>query len=226
MFSRVGVPWIEPRCAVTAVTPMAAGKGTAITLAQPCWDWFVARGCASHAPYPCAHAVRSPNVGGGLHPRRIENIPELLARSDQAGRFATQRSTVFYSLANDETTIPELTTARTHALVEGAAGVTDVSFINITFEFSARGPLPDSDAGQVDVQTGYHSCFANDSRAVPGTASKGERALAGISAALHFDAPHGIFRLTGVRCDTWAALVFGWTPAASGAASLAPSFTT
>ena len=196
MFSRVGVPWIESRCAVTSVAPTPTG-GSAIHLAQPCWDWFMARGCQSHAPFPCAHAPRSPTVGGGLHPRRIENVPAALGAPDQAGRFATAGATVFYALADGETAPPPLATAGRHALIEGEKGVASVAFAGVTFEMSARGPRPDSATGHMETQSGYHSVWANDSRAVPGTETSGangagERSLAGIAAAVHFDAAHGV----------------------------------
>lgn len=146
VFSRVGVPWIESRCAVDSVTKTA--DGSAIHLAQPCWDWFMLRGCQSHAPFPCTHAPRSATVGGGLHPRRIENIPQA-----QQGRFSTQGSTVFYALGPGETRPPMLVTAGTHELVRGTAGVTDLHFSNVTFELSAHGPRPDSATGHMETQT-------------------------------------------------------------------------
>eukprot|EP01043_Picozoa_sp_COSAG02_P116721 COSAG02_NODE_53160_length_303_cov_1.132353_1_plen_74_part_01 len=42
VFSRVGVPWIESRCAVRSVKPQSSG-GVAIYLAEPCWSKFVER---------------------------------------------------------------------------------------------------------------------------------------------------------------------------------------
>jgi hypothetical protein len=199
VFSRVGVPWIESRCAVAGVAQLPSG-GAAITLAQPCWDWFMERGCKSHAPFPCEHASRSPTVGGGLHPRRIENIPDLLEA--QPGRFASQGGELFYSLSHGETKPPgtagwtgqpgtTLSLAGSHALVEGRAGVTNLHFQGITFEMSARGPRPDSPTGHVETQTGYYSCHANDSAAVVGTNSS-NRFLAAVSAAVHFEGAHGV----------------------------------
>ena len=72
-----------------------------------------------------------------------------------------------------------------------------VAFAGVTFEMSARGPRPDSATGHMETQSGYHSVWANDSRAVPGTETSGangagERSLAGIAAAVHFDAAHGV----------------------------------
>ena len=181
VFSRVGVPWIESRCAVRNTTIHA--NGVAIYLAEPCWSSFVKRGCASHAPFPCMHAHGNATVGGGAHPRRIENL--MLS---QPGRFATQDGSVYYTLEADETSAPVLTTAQPHALIEGFPGVSDITFANLVFELSARGPQPDSDSGHMETQTGYHACPMNSSDAVPGLA------LCPISAAVHFSAAkHVVF---------------------------------
>lgn len=132
------------------------------------------------APFPCKHAPGAGNehVGGGAHPRRIENLAEL----SQPGRFATSGGSVFYTLDDGETAPPVLTTAQPHALIEGKPGVAGVTFRGITFELSARGPQPDSDWGHMETQSGYHSCPLNSSDAVPGLA------LCPISAAVHFSA--------------------------------------
>eukprot|EP01046_Picozoa_sp_COSAG06_P041373 COSAG06_NODE_5128_length_3698_cov_1.762156_4_plen_131_part_00 len=60
VFSRVGVPWIESRCAVRNVTARAGGGGggSDIFLAEPCWSSFVQRGCASRESLQCAALVR------------------------------------------------------------------------------------------------------------------------------------------------------------------------
>ena len=120
-------------------------------------------------------------MGGGAHPRRIENL--MLS---QPGRFATQGRNVYYTLESDESTAPVLTTAAPHALIEGQPGVSSVTFSNVVFELSARGPKPDSDWGHMETQTGYHSCLNTSSDAVSGLS------LCPISAAVHFYAAKGV----------------------------------
>ena len=122
------------------------------------------------------------HVGGGAHPRRIENLAGL----SQPGRFATDAESVFYTLAAGEPAAPVLTTAYPHALIEGEPGVTGLRFQGITFELSARGPRPDSDWGHMETQTGYHSCPNTSTDAVNGLT------LCPISAAVHFSAAKGV----------------------------------
>jgi hypothetical protein len=132
---------------------------------------------------------------GGLYPRRIENLFELVGAPGHGGEYYVDlpRSRVLYNLQAGGDQPPALTAARSNALIEGEQGAEGLRFEGIRFEHSARGPVrgtwyqltlhnrdplgshrrvcllaqdPSSDYGFVDQQAGYHYGAPNATDAV------------------------------------------------------------
>ena len=80
---------------------------------------------------------------GGLYPRRIENLFELVGAPGHAGEYYVDapQNRVIYNLKEGEDEPPALTAASSNALIDGEQGASDLRFEGIRFEYSARGPV-------------------------------------------------------------------------------------
>ncbi len=133
-------PWTEPRC------PVGSISGTAITMAQPCWDNSTKR---------ANNHVGGSNVGT---PQYVENAFELL---DQPGEWYLDRTArrIFYiprpgeDLGTAEVEAPVLET-----LLSGSGTTSsplhDVTFAGIQFSY-ATWLLPSTGEGFSEIQANY-----------------------------------------------------------------------
>jgi len=133
-------PWTEPRC------PVGSISGTAVTMAQPCWDNSTKR---------ADNHVGGSNVGT---PQYVENAFELL---DQPGEWYFDRGAgrIYYlprpgeSLGTADVEAPLLET-----LLSGSGTTTsllhDVTFSGIQFSY-ATWLLPSTGEGFSEIQANY-----------------------------------------------------------------------
>jgi hypothetical protein len=144
--------WTEPRC------PVASVDGTAITMAQPCWDNSTRRVQRTDGSGRGYNLVHNGNLGNGSVPAYVENAYELL---DKPGEWYLDRSTdnVYYIPKQGE----KLATADVEApvlqkLVEGdgteTAPVHNIVFAGIQFSY-ATWLTPSTGDGFSEVQANY-----------------------------------------------------------------------
>jgi hypothetical protein len=139
--------WTEPRC------PIASISGTAVTMAQPCWDNSTKRVEFPDIPGRTVSMVGPGSLTSNAQPTYLENAFELL---DQPGEWYFDRSAhrVYYqprpgeNLRTADVEMPVLQT-----LVE-EKGTTGVTFTGIQFSY-ATWLGPSSGEGFSEIQAGY-----------------------------------------------------------------------
>jgi Fibronectin type III domain/GH141 insertion domain len=139
--------WTEPRC------PIGAATGTAIAMAQPCWDNSTRRVEFPDIPGRSVNMVGPGSLTNGKRPAYLENAFELL---DQPGEWYLDRAahTVYYRPRHGE----DLRRADVEApalekLVTGDH-VHDIAFRGLSFEY-ATWLTPSSPEGFSEIQAGY-----------------------------------------------------------------------
>lgn len=150
--------WTQPRC------PIASISGTAITMAQPCWDNSNKRVEFPDIPGRTVSMVGPGALTNGGQPTYLENARELL---DQPGEWYFDRSAhrIYYMPRHGQ----DLTTADVEApalekLVEEDGTATDpvhdITFDGIQFSY-ATWLGPSSGEGFSEIQAGYQITGAN-----------------------------------------------------------------
>jgi len=145
--------WTEPRC------PIASVSGTAVTIAQPCWDNSTKRVEFPDIPGRTVSMVGPGSLTSGARPSYLENAFELL---DQPGEWYLDRAAhrLYYqprhgeNLRTADVEVPVLQT-----LVE-MKGTTGVTFSGLRFSY-ATWLGPSSSEGFSEIQAGYTISGAN-----------------------------------------------------------------
>jgi len=139
--------WTEPRC------PVASIVGTAITMAQPCWDNSTKRPQRNDGSGRSFNLVHNGNLGNGSIPAYVDNAFELL---DQPGEWYLDRSAnlIYYiPRTGEDMTAADVEVPVLQQLVTGN-GVANVAFDGIQFAY-ATWLAPSSGDGFSEVQANY-----------------------------------------------------------------------
>jgi hypothetical protein len=133
-------PWTESRC------PIGSISGTAVTMAQPCWDNSTKR---------ATNLVGGSNVGT---PQYVENAFEVL---DQPGEWYLDRAagrTYAIPRAGQNLTTADVEAPVLETLVSGSGSASspihDITFSGIQFSY-ATWLLPDTGEGFSEIQANY-----------------------------------------------------------------------
>jgi hypothetical protein len=144
--------WTEPRC------PVASVSGTAITMAEPCWDNSNDRVLRTDGSGRTVELVGPASLGNGEIPGYVENAYELL---DQPGQWYldSAANTIYYiprrgeDLRAADVEVPVLQT-----LVQGqgtpSAPVHNIVFAGIRFSY-ATWLAPSTPEGFSEIQANY-----------------------------------------------------------------------
>src|SRR6266508_2236872 len=137
-------PWTEARCPVGSMT------GTAITMAQPCWDNSTKRPPDPSHPTRSIGEVGPGDLHAGRQPAYVENALEPL---DQPGEWYLDRSArrVYYAPRSGENLrTADVQAPRLETLLAGA-NVSNVTFSGIQFAY-ATWLRPSTGEGLSEVQ--------------------------------------------------------------------------
>ncbi|MFK8905769.1 fibronectin type III domain-containing protein [Streptomyces sp. YS-3] len=144
--------WTEPRCRI------ASARGTAITMAQPCWANSTKRVEFPDRPGRTVSMVGPGRLTNGGRASYVENAYELL---DQPGEWYLDRSahTVYYlPRAGEDVRRADVEAAAAEKLVDGrgtpAAPLHDVAFQGVQFGY-ATWLTPSGPEGFSEIQAGY-----------------------------------------------------------------------
>ena len=144
--------WTEPRC------PVASISGTAITMAQPCWDNSTKRIQRTDGSGRSYNLVHNGNLGNGSVPAYADNAYELL---DQPGEWYLDRTahTIYYiPRVTDNMRTADVEAPVLQQLVAGtgtqAAPVHNIVFSGIQFSY-ATWLTPSTGEGFSEVQANY-----------------------------------------------------------------------
>jgi hypothetical protein len=121
--------WTEPRC------PIGAVAGTAITMAQPCWDNSTKRVEFPDIPGRSVNMVGPGSLTNGKRPAYVENAFELL---DQPGEWYLDRAahTFYYRPRHGENLRHADVEAPTLEKLVSGDHVHDVAFRGLSFEYA------------------------------------------------------------------------------------------
>ena len=144
--------WTEPRC------PVASISGTAITMAEPCWDNSTLRIQRTDGSGRSYNLVHNGNLGNGSIPAYVDNAYALL---DQPGEWYLDQSAneVYYiprpgeNLSRADVEAPVLQQLVTGNGTESAP-VHDIAFSGIRFSY-ATWLTPSTGEGFSEVQANY-----------------------------------------------------------------------
>ncbi|WP_218029828.1 right-handed parallel beta-helix repeat-containing protein [Streptomyces rishiriensis] len=144
--------WTEPRC------PIASADGTAITMAQPCWDNSNKRVEFPDIPGRTVSMVGPGRLTNGGKPSYVENAYELL---DQPGEWYLDKGdhTVYYlPRQGEDLGRADVEAAAAEKLLDGRgtadSPVHDISFRGIRFSY-ATWLTPSRPEGFSEIQAGY-----------------------------------------------------------------------
>lgn len=144
--------WTEPRCRIAAAT------GTAITMAQPCWDNSTKRVEFPDRPGRTVSMVGPGRLTNGGRASYVENAYELL---DQPGEWYLDRSahTVYYlPRTGEDLSRADVEAAAAEKLVDGrgtrSAPLHDIAFQGLQFGY-ATWLTPSGPEGFSEIQAGY-----------------------------------------------------------------------
>jgi hypothetical protein len=137
-------PWTEARC------PVGSIAGTAITMAQPCWDNSTKRPVDPNHVSRSLGEVGPADLHAGRQPAYVENALELL---DQPGEWYLDRSARrFYYLPRpgEDLSRADIEAPALQTLISGT-GLHDVTFTGLTFGY-ATWLRPSTGEGLSEVQ--------------------------------------------------------------------------
>ncbi|MEU5597713.1 fibronectin type III domain-containing protein [Streptomyces sp. NPDC020298] len=144
--------WTEPRC------PIASAQGTAITMAQPCWDNSNKRVEFPDIPGRTVSMVGPGHLTNGGKASYVENAYELL---DQPGEWYLDKAArrVYYlPRKGEDLTRADIEAAAAEKLVDARgtadAPVHDIAFRGLQFSY-ATWLTPSHPEGFSEIQAGY-----------------------------------------------------------------------